>query len=355
MDVQNCMSHHAVLRIVAKSTIVIIGIGKGFLSYASFYIYLKILRQEMIQLHKIKDFSKELKPYVDSVNTDILGNVIAHKMGHGKRIMLIAHQDVICLMISYIDERGFLYVKPSGGIDVSILQARKVVIVHENKEILGVIGKKPIHLLREEQNNKITFDNIWIDIGAKNKEEALQIISVGDYAYFYSDYESLPNSIITGPYIDNQAGLNVLCEVSKRFQKVKVNCNLYYVASNHEEIGLRGAYVAANSIKPDICICVDVTHATDYPNMNVISDGDIKLGGGCVLSKGPNVYPKLFQRLKEITLKNNITSQVEVSPYPTGTDANVVQLSTNGVKTIIISIPCRYICIPLMRCAQKKT
>lgn len=134
---------------------------------------------------------------------------------------------------------------------------------------------------------------------------------------------------------------------------MKVNCNLYYVASNHEEIGLRGAYVAANSIKPDICICVDVTHATDYPNMNVISDGDIKLGGGCVLSKGPNVYPKLFQRLKEITLKNNITSQVEVSPYPTGTDANVVQLSTNGVKTIIISIPCRYMHTPYEMCSKK--
>ena len=307
----------------------------------------------MIQLHKIKDFSKELKSYVDNVNTDILGNVIANKIGHGKRIMLIAHQDVICLMISYIDERGFLYVKPSGGIDVSILQARKVVIVHENKEILGVIGKKPIHLLREEQNNKITFDCIWVDIGVKNKEEALQMISVGDYAYFCSDYESLPNSIMTGPYIDDQAGLNVLCEVSKRLQKVKAACDLYYIASNYEEIGLRGAYVVANSIKPDICICIDVTHATDYPSMNVISDGDVKLGGGCVLAKGPNVYPELFHSLKEIALKHNIAHQIEVSPYPTGTDANVVQLSTNGVKTAIISIPCRYMHTPYEMCSKK--
>ena len=137
------------------------------------------------------------------------------------------------------------------------------------------------------------------------------------------------------------------------FKKVRQTCDLYYVASNHEEIGLRGAYVAANSIKPDICICIDVTHATDYPNMNVISDGDVKLGGGCVLSKGPNVYPELFRRLEEIALKNNITHQIEVNPYPTGTDANVIQLSTNGVKLQLYQFHVD-ICIPLMRCAQKR-
>ena len=127
----------------------------------------------------------------------------------------------------------------------------------------------------------------------------------------------------------------------------------FFVASNHEEIGMRGASVVAHSIKPDVCICIDVTHATDYPTMNVISDGDIKLGEGCVLAKGPDIYPTLFRSLEEIVIKHKIMYQVEVSPYPTGTDANVIQLSGNGIKTAVVSIPCRYMHTPHEVCSKK--
>lgn len=299
------------------------------------------------------DFPDAIKPFVSDVCTDVLGNIIAHKPGIGKRIMLVAHHDVVRLMISHIDDNGFLYVKPAGCIDASILQARKVLIRHEDKTITGIIGKKPTHLIREEQNSKITYDNMWIDIGAMNLTEALQMVNKGDYVYFCSDCEGMPNDLITGSYFDDQVGLNVLLKLAEQLNKVDIPWDVYYVASNHEEIGMRGASVVVNTIKPDVCICIDVTHATDYPTMNVIIDGDIKLGGGCVLAKGPNIYPALFKSLEDTAIKHKIMYQVEVSPYPTGTDANVIQLSGEGVKTALVSIPCRYMHTPHEVCSKK--
>lgn len=293
-----------------------------------------------------------LKKYTFNVYTDVLGNIIAHNPGKGKRLMIIAHHDVVSLMITYIDANGFLYVKPAGGIDSSILSARKVIIKHEEKYITGIIGKKPIHLMREEHNGKVSYDSLWIDIGAKNQEEAKKMVSIGDYAYFCSEREGLANNLITGSYFDDQIGLDIIIELAKRFRGLELSWDIYFVASNHEEIGTRGAFVAAHSIKPDVCICIDATHATDYPTMNIISDGDIKLGEGCVLAKGPNIFPDLFLELKNLAEKNNIRYQVEVSPYQTGTDANVIQLSGDGVKTAVVSVPCRYMHTPHEVCSK---
>ena len=299
-----------------------------------------------------KEISDAIMPFVSEVCTDVLGNIIAHRKGIGKRIMLIAHHDVVRFMISHIDENGFLFVKPAGCIDASILPARKVVIRHEDKAITGIIGKKPIHLIREEQNNKYTYESIWIDIGAKSKAEALQMVSKGDYVYFCTDYENLPNKLIAGSFLDDQVGLNVLLKLAEQLNEKEIPWDVYYVASNHEEIGMRGASVVANSIKPDVCICIDVTHATDYPTMNVISDGDIKLGEGCVLAKGPNIYPSLFKSLVAIANRHKIMFQIEASPYPTGTDANIIQLSGDGVQTAVVSIPCRYMHTPYEVCSK---
>lgn len=300
-----------------------------------------------------KDVFKAIKPFVNDIRVDALGNIIAHKKGVGKRIMLIAHHDVVRLMVSHIDDNGFLYVKPAGSIDSQILYARKVVIRHEGNTVIGVIGKKPIHLIREEQNGKVTYDNLWIDIGARNQLEALQMVSKGDYAYFCSDIVELPNNLVTGSYLDNQVGLNVLLELAKQIHGIEILWDVFFVASNHEEIGMRGASVVAHSINPDVCICIDVTHATDYPTTNVIIDGEIKLGKGCVIAKGPNIYPALFKGMEETAIKHNIMYQVEASPYPTGTDANVLQLSGEGVKTAVVSIPCRYMHTPHEVCSEE--
>lgn len=299
------------------------------------------------------DFIRDIKPFVNDVVKDVIGNIIAHKKRVGKRIMLVAHHDVVCMMVTYIDERGFLYVQPSGGIDASILPARKVKILHREQTIIGIIGKKPIHLARDEQNSKVSFENLWIDIGASNQAEAMSMVSLGDYVYFCSDIEELTNDLITGAYLDDYVGLEVLLRIAERISSLSLPWDVYFVASNYEEIGMRGALVAAQAIMPDVCICIDVTHATDYPTMNVISNGNIKLGEGCVLAKGPNIYSPLFSDLEEIAIKNGIKYQVEVSPYPTGTDANMIQISGTGIKTAVVSIPCRYMHTPHEVCSKK--
>lgn len=298
------------------------------------------------------DFSQAIEPFVHEVHTDVMGNVIARKRGGGRSIMLIAHYDVVCLMVTYIDSNGFLYVKPAGGIDVSILPARKVVIWHEDTSVTGIIGKKPIHLMREEQQGKVSYENLWIDIGAKNQEEAKRIVSIGDYVYFCSKRENLINDCVTGSYFDDQLGIEILLEVAKELHSTEVPWDVYYVASNYEEIGMRGAAVAANTIKPNVCICIDVTHATDYPSTNPIIEGEIKLGAGCVLAKGPNIHAALFRYLKNIAEKSKISYQIEVSPYPTGTDANVIQTSGEGIQTAVVSIPCRYMHTPHEICSK---
>lgn len=300
-----------------------------------------------------QDFSALISPFVSNVYTDVLGNVIAHKQGVGERIMLVAHHDVVRLMITYIDANGFLYVKPSGAIDVSILPARKVVIRHGCETVIGILGRRPIHLLREEQSCRVSYDNLWVDIGVKDRMEALSKVCLGDYAYFYPNYDDLSNDLAVGSYFDNRVGVNVLLKLAEQIYETTLPWDIYFVASNHEEIGMRGACVVAHAICPAICICIDTTHATDYPTMNVVADGDIKLGEGCVLAKGPNICPELFECLNDIAIAYDVMCQIEASPYPTGTDANVIQLSRKGVKTAVVSVPCRYMHTPYEICSKK--
>lgn len=300
------------------------------------------------------NFHKYIKPFVDDVCSDVLGNVIAHRPGKGERLMLIAHRDVVCLMITYIDSNGFLYVKPAGGIDSSLLPARKVLIKHGNSIVTGIIGKKPIHLMSEDSATaKVAYENLWIDIGARNQAEALSKVSLGDYAYFCTEEEEMPNNLLFGSYLDDKVGLKILLRLAEQLQHADLPWDIFYVASNYEEIGMRGAAVAANKIHPDACICIDATHATDYPTMNIMSYGDIRLGQGCVLAKGPNIYGKLLDGLEETARTNGVKYQIEVSPYQTGTDANIIQLTGKGVKTAVVSIPCRYMHTPYEVCSNE--
>lgn len=291
------------------------------------------------------DFQRSISPDVQDVRTDVLGNIIAHREGKGKRIMLIAHQDVVRLMVTHIDNSGFLYVKPSGGIDVAIMPARKVHIIHNGKSIIGIIGKKSIHLQREDPS-KPAWENIWVDIGVKSKEEALNMVELGDYVYFDSPIETLPNNLISGAYLDNKVGLSVLAQVAECIGKENIPWDIYFVASNLEEIGWRGAITAASSVKPDYCICVDVTHATDFPSMNVIQDGDIHLNAGCVLAKGPYIDERLFETLKQTAKNKAILHQIQPLPYSTSTETDLIQIINGGVRCALVSIPCRYMHSP---------
>lgn len=278
--------------------------------------------------------------------TDLLGNKIKHIGGKGKKLMLIAHADTVAMMVTYIDDRGFINVKPAGGIDVNMLPCRCVSILHDGQDVIGVIGKRPIHLQRPENEGKISWEDIWIDIGSTSKEETLQKVSIGDYAYYCSQSVELSNGLITDKGLDDASGLLVLRNIGELIVPEELAYDLYLVESNYEEIGMRGAMVAANEISPDFCIAIDATHATDYPGMNPIREGDVKVGGGCVLAIGPNVDKDIYTRLRSIAENQGMPYQIEPSPYPTGTDANIVQVTGRGVRTAVVSIPCRYMHTP---------
>ncbi|OQX72063.1 MAG: hydrolase [Candidatus Cloacimonas sp. 4484_275] len=289
-----------------------------------------------------------VKDYADEVKTDVHGNVIALKKGSGKlKFMVSGHADEIGLMVNYIDEDGFIRFSAIGGIDYSLLPGLRVNIYHGKKMYRGVIGRKPIHLLKPEERNRASkVEDLWIDFGAKDKKDAEKKVSVGDPITFSPGMEMLSREIVTTKATDNKAGVFVAGALLRELKDEKIAVNVYAVASVQEEIGLRGAKTSAFGIDPDVGIAIDVTHATDYPGMNKGLLGDIKLGKGCVLSVGPNINPKVFELLKEAGKKAKVDYQIEAAPRGTGTDANVIQVTRAGVAAGLISIPNRYMHTP---------
>lgn len=291
-------------------------------------------------------YKEEIAPYVDSVETDNIGNVIALKKGpEGSPIvMLSAHCDEIGFLVSNIDENGFLYVQEIGGIDTELLPGRKVEIHTANGVVSGVFGKKAIHLTRGEEKKKLEISDIWLDIAALNKKEAEEKVQIGDYVTFAKDAVFYNNGIVASPSTDDRIGVWTLIETARLLCKETLNCSVYLVSTCQEELGARGAKTAADYIHPDVGIAIDVTHATDYPTADTRLAGNIKLGGGPVVTMGPNINPEVCRDLKAAVGECRV--QFEAIGRPTGTDANVIQLSSCGVKTGLVSIPCRYMHTP---------
>lgn len=295
-------------------------------------------------------WSNEISAYVSDTYSTSLGNVVAVKHGTcdcRKKIMLTAHADEIGLIITYIDNDGFLYFNEIGGIDTNILLGRRVVIRGINGIVNGVIGVKPVHL-QERGNGKqnLSPEDLWIDINVKNRQEAQELVQIGCVATLASDF-SVRESRITGKAMDNRCSMAVLLAIAKNLYNVNVDNDIYYVATVQEEIRARGAQTAAFHINPDMCIVIDVTHATDYPSMSPVKDGDIKLGNGGVIAVGPNMDNSIFRKLVFTSEEKKIKYQLEAIAGPTGTDANTIQISKEGIPTGLVSIPCRYMHSPV--------
>lgn len=292
-------------------------------------------------------FSEFVSPYVDEVTTDANGNCIAHKRGSGPKIMFMAHADEIGLMISYIDDRGFLYFKEIGGIDTNILPTQRITIMGKNGPIQGVIGRKPIHLQEKTDNNKtLSPEDLWIDIAATSKEDALAKVQIGSVATFEPNAANLSDSLVLSKSLDDRIGLAVLMGLALNLPQIKTDADIYLVASVQEELGARGARMITESVRPDIGIAIDVTHATDYPSMSPTKDGDTALGKGPVIPLGPNMTKGVNQTLASLADMRGIPYQVEAIAKPTGTDAREIQVAASGIKTGLISIPCRYMHTP---------
>ena len=292
-------------------------------------------------------FQKAVSPYIDEVIIDVNGNCIAHKKGSGKKIMLMAHADEIGLMITYIDSKGFLYFKEIGGIDTNLLPGLRICITGKRGPIIGVIGRKPIHLQNKDEGNKdLSPEDLWIDIAAKDKTDALSKVQIGNVASFIGQPTQLSDTIVTSKALDDKIGLAILAGLARNLQHITTDNDVYLVASIQEELGARGAQTVTEAIRPDLGIAIDVTHATDYPTISPSKDGDVSLGKGVVVPVGPNMDKGISQALIDMAQSKGIPYQIEAIAKPTGTDARMIQVASTGIRTSLISIPCRYMHTP---------
>jgi endoglucanase len=297
-------------------------------------------------------WKERVKEFVDEVRGDVHGNAIGIINKKGKpRVMLAGHMDEIGYMVHYINKSGFLYFRPIGGIDVHLIPGERVWVKTKQGKILGVIGKKPIHLMEVEERKKLVkIKELFIDIGVNSKEEAEKLIQIGDPAVPAVNFEILHEEKVIGRGFDDKAGAFIVAEVLRLLSKEKkLTAAVYGVATVQEEVGWRGAYTSAYHINPDVGIAIDVTFATDYPSEDVgaVDVGSIKIGGGPVITRGANMNPKLTSMIIEVAKEEGIPYQLQGIPRGTGTDANPIQLTRGGVATGLVSIPNRYMHTPV--------
>jgi endoglucanase len=285
-----------------------------------------------------------VRDFADEVRTDVHGNVVVSKNPNAPlRLMLAGHCDQIGLIVSQIDDQGFIYTQAIGGWDPQQLIGQRMVIWTEEGPVLAVISRKPIHLLTDEERKQVVkLEDIWLDIGAKDKAEASSLVRIGDPVTLQLGFQALRNNLANAPGMDNRAGLWVVIEALRRASLTSLNCALIAVSTVQEEIGLRGAKTSAFGIDPHVGIAVDVTHATDCPKIDKRQQGEISLGKGPVIFRGPNMNPVVSRRLIEICRRREWPYQLSASGRATPNDANMLQICRAGVATGLISIPNRY-------------
>ncbi|WP_129600205.1 M42 family metallopeptidase [Anaerophilus nitritogenes] len=288
---------------------------------------------------------QEVKPYVDKIVIDPIGNLIVTKKGRNNlpSIMVSAHMDEVGLMVKAIDDKGFVKFLPVGGIDDRILVSKVVQIGTE--KIKGVIGAKAIHLQKPDERKKaLKHDQLYIDIGAKSKEEAEKLVSIGDYISFCSDYIEFGENLIKAKALDDRVGCAMLINLLKN----NYDCTIHALFAVQEEVGLRGAKVAAYRLNPALSIVLEATTCHDLTDVDA-PHFSTKLGEGPALSiadMGTYYNKNLVKKVIEIAQNNNISIQLKQT-IKGGNDAGVIHTSREGIPTVALSVPCRYIHSPI--------
>jgi len=280
---------------------------------------------------------------------DRIGNRIAETAGKGGPTLLLAgHIDEIGLILSHVDDKGYLYFDFLGGHDQVIPSGRRVHILTKHGPVLGVTGKRAVHLMSPEDRRKVPErHDMWIDIGVANRAEALSVVRIGDPVVYVDGPEMLRGSLAVARAFDDKAGAYAVMEAFLRLSRERaLAARVVSVATTQEEIGTRGAQVAAQGVNPDVSITVDVTHATDHPDADNRKFGRFALSGGPVIGRGPNINPLVFDRLVAAAEKLDIPYQIQAEPRPTGTDARAIQMANAGVACGLVSIPLRYMHTP---------
>lgn len=300
--------------------------------------------------HAAEIYRKYTKPFADEVSTDIHGNVIAVLNPKAKmKIMLAGHMDEIGFIVHYIDDSGMLYFSTIGGQDSAIVVGQRV-WVHGTQKVSGVIGRKAIHLLEdEERKKKPEIKDLWIDIGASSLAEAERYVSLGDVATFQYEFQELLGDRVTARGFDNKVGSFIVAEALRLLKSKKgldPGVGVYAVATVQEEIGLRGARTSAFGIDPQTGLAVDVNHAIDYPGLSKARYGQMDVGKGPSVMRGANTNPLVFKMILEGAKAEKIPYQVDVTAGGTGTDANAMQISRSGMATGLLGVPLRYMHTP---------
>ncbi|MEW6546984.1 MAG: M42 family metallopeptidase [Bacillota bacterium] len=281
-------------------------------------------------------------PLTDEIRTDAMGSLIARRAPRNGdrplRVMMAAHMDEIGLMVTRVEEGGFLRFTSVGGFDRRVLPAQEVV-VHGRRDLPGVIGVKPPHLLpREEAEKPYKMEDMYIDVGL-DEDQVRELVQVGDAITVGGRYASLQGELASGKAMDDRAGVATLYACLQELARLQHPHDVFLVATVQEEVGLKGAVTSAYGIAPDVAVAVDVEFA-EQPGLP--EDQTVELDKGPMIAVGPNVHPYVFSVLEKVAKDEGIPHQVRVVPGPSGTDAWAIQVTREGIPTGLVGIPLRY-------------
>lgn len=290
------------------------------------------------------------RPFADKINTDVHGNVWSILNPEAKmKVMLAGHMDEIGFIIHYISDEGLLYFSTIGGHD-SVIPVGQRVWIHGKEQVPGIIGRKAIHLLEEEEKKKKPeIKDLWIDIGASSREEAEEMISLGDCVTYQYEFQQLMGDRATARGFDNKMGSFIVAEALRILKEdggLDPGVGVYAVATVQEEIGLRGARTASFGIAPQSGLAVDVNHAIDYPSVSKTKHGQLDVGKGPSVMRGANANPLVFKMIVDGAKEEEIPYQVDVAPGGTGTDGNAMQINMGGMAVGILGVALRYMHTP---------
>jgi endoglucanase len=292
-----------------------------------------------------------VRPLAEELASDAYGNCVATLNKGGRpRVMLAAHADEIAMAVNWITDEGYIYVRRLGGIDPAITKAQRVTIHTRHGPITGVVGNVAPHLTKDDNDKKVPkIHDLFIDIGVSSRKEAEALVRVADPITLSDSFELLRNDRAVARAFDNRIGTFAVAEALRLLApaRAKLSAEICAVSNVMEEVGLYGARQIAYSLKPDVAIVVDVTHATDYPNVSRAQHGDVRIGAGPTLTHGGCNHPEVVARLETVAKRRRIPLQHEAMSATSGTDTDAIFWTRGGIPSALISLPNRYMHSPV--------
>ncbi len=291
------------------------------------------------------------KQFAEETFSDAYGNCVAVlNKGGSPRIMLAGHADEIAMAVNYIDDDGFIYVRKMGGVDAAITKAQRVVIHTRQGPVKGVVGNVAPHLMKLEGDPKPPkIHDLFLDIGVSNRAAAETLVRVGDPITLVDEFDILRGDLAVARAFDNRIGTFAVAEALRllKASKAPLHAEVCAVSNVQEEVGLLGARQIAYSLKPDVALVVDVTHATDYPTVSKMQHGDVKIGSGPAITHGGCNHPEVVARLEAVAKAKKIPLQHEAMSSTSGTDTDAIFWTRGGIASALISLPNRYMHSPV--------